>query len=115
MLATTLLQKTVITDNAAAVAPVALATLQKNAVKFATCSCMNAIAQNATMTGAGTEFPAIPSTVVHAAAPCVRIVSATRMFVGLEIHTARFVVMEWKTVETIIHPMNGDWYESQDK
>ena len=115
MLATTLLQKTVITDNAAAVAPVALATLQKNAVKFATCSCMNAIAQNATMTGAGTEFPAIPSTVVHAAVLCVRIVSATHMFVGLEIHTARFVAMAWLSVAMTIHLMNGDWYESQDK
>ena len=84
---------------------------QKNAVKFATCSCMNAIAQNATMTSAGTEFPAIPSTVVRFADQCVRVVLEIHILVGLEIHTARFVVMEWKTVETTIHPMNGDWLE----
>jgi hypothetical protein len=108
VLATTLLQKTVITDNAAAVAPVALATLQKNAVKFATCSCMNAIVQHATTTSAGTEFPTIPSTVVHFADPCVKAALATPTFVGPETHTARFVVMAWQSVAMTIHPMSGD-------
>ena len=55
----------------------------KNAVKFATCSCMNAIAQNATMTSAGTEFPAIPSTVVHTAVLCVMIVETIPHIVSL--------------------------------
>ena len=69
---------------------------QKNAVKFATCSCMNAIAQNATMTSAGTEFPAIPSTVVRFADQCARVVLEIHMLVGLEKHTVRFVAMAWR-------------------
>ena len=69
---------------------------RKNAVKFATCSCMNAIAQNATMTSAGTESPAIPSTVVRFADQCARVVLEIHMLVGLEKHTVRFVAMAWR-------------------
>ena len=69
----------IVTMASAAIAAVDVqGTLMMNAAKFATCSCMNVIAQHATMMIAIVEFPMTPSTVVRVADQCVKTV--------LEIH-----------------------------